>query len=54
MLFRSIDSEYEWYKLGAVEKVKLPNKHTAEHNYDQDIVFDHDQVYESQIVAIVE
>ena len=49
-----IDSEYEWYKLGAVEKVKLPNKHTAEHNYDQDIVFDHDQVYESQIVATVE
>lgn len=49
-----IDSEYEWCKLGAVEKVKLPNKHTAEHNYDQDIVFDHDQVYESQIVATVE
>ena len=49
-----IDSEYEWYKRGVVEKVKLPNKHTAEHNYDQDIVFDHDQVYESQIVATVE
>ena len=46
-----IDSEYEWYKLGAVEKVKLHNKHTAEHNFDQDIVFEYDQAYESQIVA---
>ncbi len=49
-----IDSEYEWYKLGAVEKVKLHNKHTAEHNFDQDIVFEYDQAYESQIVAVID
>ncbi|WP_455721936.1 sugar transferase [Agathobacter sp.] len=48
-----IDSEYEWYKRGALEKIKLPNKHTAEHNYDQDIVFEHDPLYESQIVATI-
>ena len=48
-----IDSEYEWYKMGAVSKVKLPNKHTAEFNYDENIVLDTDERYESQIVAKV-
>lgn len=45
-----IDSEYEWYKMGATSKVKLANKHTAEFNYDdpQPVA---DAVYASQIVA---
>lgn len=49
-----IDSEYEWYKMGAEEKVKLSNKHTAEHNFDQDIIFDDDKVYESQIAERIQ
>lgn len=46
-----IDSEYEWYKMGATQKVKLPNKHTAEFNYDENIEFMSDEKYESQIVC---
>lgn len=46
-----IDSEYEWYKMGATHKVKLKNKHTAEHNFDQDIEFQDDADYDQQIVA---
>ena len=46
-----IDSEYEWFQMGASHKVKLSNKHTAEHNFDQDIEFRDDQAYDSQIVA---
>ena len=45
-----IDSEYEWFQMGATHKVKLPNKHTAEHNYDENIVFEEDSEYKSQIV----
>ena len=32
-----IDSEYEWFKMGATYKVKLKNKHTAEFNLDENI-----------------
>lgn len=46
-----IDSEYEWFQMGASHKVKLSHKHTAEHNFDQDIEFRDDQAYDSQIVA---
>lgn len=49
-----IDSEYEWYKQGATTKVKLTNKHTAEHNFDEDICFDDDSKYAGQIVSRVE
>lgn len=48
-----IDSEYEWFKMKAKYKVKLPNKHTAEHNYDQDIVFDEDQEYQKSILETI-
>lgn len=48
-----IDSEYEWFKMGATHKVKLANKHTAEFNYDKDIVFDDDTSYSSQILEKV-
>lgn len=33
-----IDSEYEWFLMGAKSKVKIPHKHTAEFNYDDDKV----------------
>lgn len=46
-----IDSEYEWFQMGASHKVKLSHKHTAEYNFDQDIEFRDDQAYDSQIVA---
>ena len=46
-----IDSEYEWMKTGAKTKVKFSHKHTAEHNFDQDIEFIEDETYNNQIVA---
>ena len=46
-----IDSEYEWFQMGASHKIKLSHKHTAEHNFDQDNEFRDDQDYDSQIVA---
>lgn len=46
-----IDSEYESFRMGASHKVKLSHKHTAEHNFYQDIEFRDDQAYDSQIVA---
>lgn len=46
-----IDSEYEWFQMGASHKIRLSHKHTAEHNFDQDIEFRDDQAYDSQIVA---
>ena len=49
-----IDSEYEWFKMGATHKVKLANKHTAEFNYDEDIATVHDQAYQNEIVARIE
>lgn len=45
-----IDSEYEWFKMGALEKVKLSYKHTAEHNFDEHIVFINDEEYNKQII----
>lgn len=49
-----VDSEYEWFKMGATHKVKLANKHTAEFNFDEDISAVHDQVYQDEIVARIE
>lgn len=46
-----IDSEYEWFRMGATHKVKLNHKHTAEFNYDEGITFVEDTDYASQIVA---
>lgn len=48
-----IDSEYEWFRMGATHKVKLANKHTAEHNFDEGIQFLQDNQYNRQIVADV-
>lgn len=46
-----VDSEYEWFLIGARKKVKLKNKHTAENNFDEDISFSVDESYQSQIVV---
>lgn len=48
-----IDSEYEWMKMGAKTKVKFSHKHTAEHNFDQDIEFIEDETYNSQVVTVL-
>ncbi|WP_245167488.1 SP_1767 family glycosyltransferase [Streptococcus cuniculi] len=48
-----IDSEYEWYQMKASHKVKLAHKHTAEHNYDEQIVLQDDADYNRQVVATV-
>lgn len=45
-----IDSEYEWFTMQAQTKIKLQHKHTAEHNFDQDIIFTEEQDYLQQIV----
>ncbi|WP_152907858.1 GT-D fold domain-containing glycosyltransferase, partial [Lactobacillus johnsonii] len=49
-----IDSEYEWFKMGATYKVKLKNKHTAEFNFDENIGAVHDQTYEDEIIGKIE
>ncbi|HEM3561743.1 TPA: SP_1767 family glycosyltransferase [Streptococcus suis] len=45
-----IDSEYEWFKMGATTKVKIPNKHTAEFNHDMPTEFVNDEEYKKQII----
>lgn len=49
-----IDSEYEWFKMGATYKVKLKNKHTAEFNFDENIEAVHDQTYENETIGKIE
>lgn len=46
-----VDSEYEWFKMGATSKVKFSHKHTAEHNFDQEIQFVEDEIYNKQVVV---
>ena len=48
-----IDSEYEWMKMGADTKVKFNHKHTAEHNFDQDIEFIEDETYNNQVLTVL-
>lgn len=49
-----IDSEYEWFKMGATYKVKLDNKHTAEHNFDENIILNEAVDYNRQVVVRIE
>ena len=49
-----IDSEYEWFKMGAIYKVRLKNKHTAEFNFDDNIGALHDQTYQNEIIGEIE
>lgn len=46
-----IDSEYEWFIRKTLKKVKIPYKHTAEFNYDDDISLIHDDNYSNEIVC---
>lgn len=49
-----IDSEYEWFKMGVYEKTKIPGKHTAEFNNDDDKVeLKSDKSYDKQVVAYI-
>lgn len=48
-----IDSEYEWYRMGATHKTKLNHKHTAEFNFDTDIDLQRDDMYAEEIVAML-
>ena len=47
-----IDSEYEWYKMGAKKRIAIENKHTAEINNDLSIE-NYDADYESQIIRMI-
>lgn len=49
-----VDSEYEWYQMGATKKVRIPGKHTAEFNYDDDKVkLRADKAFEKQVIAYI-
>ncbi|EPT40260.1 TPA: SP_1767 family glycosyltransferase [Streptococcus agalactiae] len=48
-----IDSEYEWYKMGATQKIKFSHKHTAEFNYDENINLIDSQNYIDEIVKTI-
>lgn len=48
-----IDSEYEWYRMGATCKIKLKNKHTAEFNFDTNIELQEDDMYAAEIVEML-
>lgn len=50
-----IDSEYEWMKMGAKYKVKIPHKHTAEFNNDDDKVqLESDSAFNQEILSTIE
>lgn len=49
-----IDSEYEWFQRGATHKIKLNHKHTAEFNFDENIIFEKDLAYEQSIVSRID
>lgn len=50
-----IDSEYEWFKMGATEKVKIPNKHTAEFSYDENSVGNiKDEEYNREVIDVID
>lgn len=46
-----LDPEYEWFKMGATERVPIVGKHTAEMNYDQNIDDLHNTEFNQQIIA---
>lgn len=49
-----IDSEYEWYKMGAVDRIRIGHKHTAESEFaDEHIVLQNDDTYAGEIVAML-
>lgn len=50
-----VDSEYEWMKMGATSKVKIPHKHTAEFNFDdKQVKLEKDNNFDNQIISTIE
>lgn len=50
-----IDSEYEWFQMKATHKVKIPHKHTAEFNFDDNqIDILHDNKLKKEICMEIE
>lgn len=50
-----IDSEYEWFKMKAEKKVKIPHKHTAEFNYDDGkVTLINDKSYLNEVKEIID
>ena len=50
-----IDSEYEWFKMGTSDKVKIPHKHTAEfNNADDQVDLIKDSKYNNEIIEVIE
>lgn len=47
----NVDIEYEWFRQGAAEKVKIHGKYTSEAKGGRDVDDVDDPVYESQIIA---
>lgn len=45
-----IDLEYEWYLLGATEKINIPNKYVHESEDGRNTHKFHDEIYENQII----
>jgi hypothetical protein len=39
--------------MGATSKVKLNHKHTAEHNFDENIIFCDDEKYNKEIIDVI-
>lgn len=49
-----IDTEYEWYKMGAKYRIMIGGKHTAEgESADEDIVLQNDDTYTKEIVVML-
>ncbi len=47
----NVDIEYEWFRRGATEKVRIPGKYTSEAKGGREVDDVDDPVYESQIIA---
>lgn len=46
-----IDSEYEWFKMGAKKKVQISGKHTAEFNNDTNVHLEPNSWYDQQVIV---
>lgn len=49
-----LDTDYQWYKMGATQNVKIPFKHTAEMNDDENIEPIHDSKYQHEILLKID
>ena len=49
-----VDIEYEWYRMKAKRKVKIPSKYVNEAPNGNIVTVDAGKVYDSQIIARIE